>query len=64
MFTDEIINKIVENTNKRLRHPIVNTSDEHIENEKTTHFYETDKDEILAFIGLWYMYGLLNQSLQ
>ena len=53
---------IVLSINNRIAESIAKMFDVRINCDKITYLYETNEMELKAFIGLWYMRGILNMN--
>lgn len=62
MFTDDMLDMVVEHTNKKIQAFRAGLDPSVLSNNKMTYLHETDNVEVTAFIGLIYARGMLGQS--
>ena len=63
LFTDEITELVINNTNDKIRHIQENIPPHFVESNKNTYVRLLDQQEFYVFIGLIYARGLLGQSM-
>ena len=63
LFTDEMTELVINNTNDKIRHIKENLPPHFVESNKNTYVRLLDQEEFYAFIGLLYARGLLGQSM-
>ena len=61
-FTDDMITKVLNNTNKNIMALIEQLAEEVRSNDKYTYLGEVTKEELLAFFGIPYARGWLGQN--
>ena len=64
LFTDEMTELVINNTNDKIRHIKENLPPHFVESNKNTYVRLLDQEEFYAFIGLLYARGLLGQSMR
>ena len=63
LFTDEMTELVINNTNDKIRHIQENLRPHFVESNKNTYVRLLDQEEFYVFIGLLYARGLLGQSM-
>ena len=63
LFTDEMTELVINNTNDKIRHIKENFPPHFVESNKNAYVRLLDQEEFYAFIGLLYARGLLGQSM-
>ena len=63
LLTDEMTERVINNTNDKIRHIKENFPPHFVESNKNTYVRLLDQEEFYAFIGLLYARGLLGQSM-
>ena len=63
LFTDEMMNIIVQHTNRKIQNFRAQCTPELLQNDKVTYLHDTDNVEMSAVMGLMYARGLLGQNM-